>query len=114
MLYLSLLAIPALYVMLLRRSIFQKKKRIRAKQKRLHKDVKDQIYHNFFEYIGNCIIDQNYQGIPMEFKPDTSHIQPERRVLADLEFKNRDMDTIDDAELVEDYIRSLELRLELH
>ncbi|OJJ82561.1 uncharacterized protein ASPGLDRAFT_1496032 [Aspergillus glaucus CBS 516.65] len=34
--------------------------------------------------------------------------------LADLEFKNRDADTIDDKEFLEDRIRSLELRLELH
>jgi hypothetical protein len=32
----------------------------------------------------------------------------------DLEFKNRDADTVDDAELLEDRIRSLELRLHLH
>lgn len=39
---------------------------------------------------------------------------PERQALADLEFKNRDMDAIDDAELIEDRIRSLELRLALY
>ncbi|CRL23492.1 Protein of unknown function DUF3435 [Penicillium camemberti] len=72
------------------------------------------MYDNFFEHVGNHIIDQNYQGIPVEFEPDISHIQPERKVLADLEFKNRDVDTVDDAEPVEDRIRSLELRLELH
>jgi hypothetical protein len=87
---------------------------VRAKRKKLHTDAKDKMYDNFFEHVGNHIIDQNYQGIPVEFEPDTSHIQPERKVLADLEFKNRDVDTVDDAELVEDRIRSLELRLELH
>lgn len=50
----------------------------------------------------------------MRFEPDTSHIQLERKALADLEFKNRDVDTVDDAELVEDRIRSVELRLEIH
>ncbi|KAJ5245744.1 beta-lactamase/transpeptidase-like protein [Penicillium chrysogenum] len=88
---------------------------VRAKREKLHTDAKDKMmYDNFFEHVGNHIIDQNYQGIPVEFEPDTSHIQPERKVLADLEFKNRDVDTVDDAELVEDRIRSLELRLELH
>jgi hypothetical protein len=48
------------------------------------------------------------------FEPDLSHIVPERKALADLEFKNRDVDKINDAELVEDRIRSLELRLALH
>ena len=50
----------------------------------------------------------------MKFEPDTSHIQPERKELADIEFKNRDVDTIEDAELIKDKIRSLELRLRLH
>lgn len=87
---------------------------VRAKRKKLHTDTKDKIYNNFFEHIRNHIIDQNYQGIPVEFEPDTSHIQPERKVLADLKFKNRDIDTVDNTELVKDRIRSLELRLELH
>ena len=34
--------------------------------------------------------------------------------LVELKFKNRDIDTIDDAELIEDRIQSLELRLKLH
>jgi len=39
---------------------------------------------------------------------------PERKALADLEFKNRDMDPISDAELPEDRICSLEMRLMLY
>lgn len=35
-------------------------------------------------------------------------------MLADLEFKNRDVDKVSDEELLEDRIRSLELRLTLH
>lgn len=35
-------------------------------------------------------------------------------MLADLEFKNRDVDKASDEELLEDRIRSLELRLTLH
>jgi Protein of unknown function (DUF3435) len=69
---------------------------------------------NFFENVGNHIIEQNYQGKPIEFEPDVSHVVPERKALTDLEFKNRDVDKIDDAELVEDRIQSLELRLALH
>jgi hypothetical protein len=44
---------------------------------------KDKMYDNFFEHVGNHIIDQNYQGIPVEFEPDTSHIQPERSLKLD-------------------------------
>lgn len=89
-------------------------KRIRAKRKKIHDDAKGKMRDDFFGNIGNHIIDQNHRGNPVKFEPDTSHIQPERKALADLEFKNRDVDTVDDAELVEDRIRSLELRLELH
>lgn len=35
-------------------------------------------------------------------------------MLADLEFKNRDVDKVSDEELLEDRIRSLELCLTLH
>ncbi|KAJ5102242.1 hypothetical protein NUU61_004464 [Penicillium alfredii] len=53
-------------------------------------------------------------GNPVKFDPDTLYIQPERKELAELEFKNRDVYNIDYAELIEDRIRSLELRLRLH
>lgn len=49
---------------------------VRAKRKKLHTDAKDKMYDNFFGHVGNHIIDQNYPGIPVEFEPDTSHIQP--------------------------------------
>lgn len=88
--------------------------RIRAKRKQLHEAAKKKARKEFFNNIGNVIIERNYHGDPITFKPDMFHIQPERKVLADLEFKNRDVDTIADDELVEDRIRSLELRLELH
>lgn len=45
----------------------------------------------------------------MKFEPDTLHIQPERKELADIEFKNRTADAIDDAELIEDRILSIQL-----
>lgn len=89
-------------------------KRVKARRKKIHEEAKERVRNDFFENIGNHIIDKNYQGNPVAFEPDTSHIQPERKELADLEFKNRDVDTIDDAELIEDRIRSLELRLRLH
>jgi hypothetical protein len=47
------------------------------------------------------------------FNPDLSHIQPERKDLADLEYKNRDIDNLDRITLIEERIRSLELRLQL-
>lgn len=89
-------------------------RKVKARRKKIHDEAKESVRNEFFENIGNHIIDQNYQGNPVEFEPDTSHIQPERKELADLEFKNRDVDTIDDTELIEDRIRSLDLRLRLH
>ncbi|KAJ5159861.1 uncharacterized protein N7482_006865 [Penicillium canariense] len=89
-------------------------RKIKARRKKIHEEAKARVRENFFENIGNHIIDQNYRASPVKFEPDTSHIQPERKELADIEFKNRDVDTIDDAELIEDRIRSLELRLRLH
>ena len=41
-------------------------------------------------------------------------MQPERTALAELEFKNRDIDDVDATQLIEDRIRSLELRLQLN
>ncbi|KAN0073509.1 FluG domain protein [Elaphomyces granulatus] len=63
---------------------------------------------NSFDNIGNHIIEQNYQGKPLKFEPDVSHVVPERKALTDLET------CIDDVESVEDRIQSLELRLALH
>ena len=87
---------------------------IRAKRKRLFRSAMNAQHKEFFDQVGNHIIEKNHQGIPIKYTADVSHIQPERRELAELEFKNRDADTIDDKELLEDRIRSLELRLELH
>lgn len=39
---------------------------------------------------------------------------PERKALIDLKFKNRDIDKINNAELIEDWIYSLELYLALY
>ncbi|KAB8256789.1 hypothetical protein BDV32DRAFT_152942 [Aspergillus pseudonomiae] len=96
------------------RSFKEAQNRVRAKRKKLHQSAKDEQYSQFFESIGNRIIEHNYQGEPIKFEYDTSHVVPERRALAELEFKNRDVDNINDAELVEDRIRSLELRIALH
>ncbi|EAW21814.1 FluG domain protein [Aspergillus fischeri NRRL 181] len=94
---------------------FQKAKhKVRAERKKLHKAAKEKQYEEFFEGVENHIIEGNYQGQPITFEPDTSHVVPERRALADLEFKNRDVDKVNDAELVEDRIQSLEMRLALH
>ncbi|PYI25427.1 hypothetical protein BP00DRAFT_490913 [Aspergillus indologenus CBS 114.80] len=88
--------------------------KIRSTRKTLYKSAKETKYKDFFENVGNTIIEQNFKGKPIEFKPDFSHILPERRMIAGLEFKNRDVNTVDDTELMEDRIRSLELRLALH
>ncbi|KAF7166244.1 hypothetical protein CNMCM5623_000001 [Aspergillus felis] len=89
-------------------------KRVRAERKKLHKMAKDEQHGNFFKNVGNRIVEGNYQGKPLTFEPDISHVVPERKALADLEFKNRDVDKISDSELLEDRIRSLEMRLALY
>ncbi|OGE55433.1 hypothetical protein PENARI_c004G04263 [Penicillium arizonense] len=86
---------------------------IRTHRKRLFNAAKKRNRDHFFDNIGNRIIEANHQGNPIKFNPDLSHIQPERKYLADLEFKNRDTDNLDRATLIEDRIRSLELRLQL-
>lgn len=90
------------------------KRKVKARRKRIYDEAKESVRIEFFENIGNYIIDQNYQGNPIKFEPDTSHIQPERKELAELEFKNRDVDAVNNAVLIKDRIRSLELRLRLH
>lgn len=89
-------------------------RQVRARRKKLHKAAKDEQHGNFFEHVGNRIVEGNYNGQPLTFEPDISHVVPERKALADLEFKNRDVDKISDAELLEDRIRSLEMRLALY
>ncbi|KAJ6076675.1 FluG domain protein [Penicillium canescens] len=88
--------------------------KIRTRRKQLERRAQKVARKEFFDSIGNRIIEQNQQGTPVTFIPDVSNIQPERIALAELEFKNRDVDTIDDTELIEDRIRSLELRLKLN
>ena len=88
--------------------------KIRTRRKQLERRAQKVARKEFFDSIGNRIIEQNQQGTPVTFTPDVSNIQPERIALAELEFKNRDVDTIDDTELIEDRIRSLELRLKLN
>ncbi|OJJ78467.1 uncharacterized protein ASPGLDRAFT_40770 [Aspergillus glaucus CBS 516.65] len=92
----------------------QAQNKVRVERKKLHQAAKDEQHKKFFENVGNHIIEQNYQGKSVSFEPDTSHVIPERKALADLEFKNRDVDKVNDAELVKDRIHSLELRLALH
>lgn len=87
---------------------------VRAKRKKLHKSAMDRQHKDFFANFGNQIIEQNYHGESIKFQPDLSHVVPLRTQLVEPEFKNRDVDAVDDAELLEDRIQSLELRLELH
>ncbi|KAL4870865.1 hypothetical protein BDV12DRAFT_184216 [Aspergillus spectabilis] len=90
------------------------KNEVRAKRKKLHKTTNEAQHNDFFSSIGNHIIEQNYQGELVCFKPDTFHVVLEKIALVDLEFKNRDADQINDAELVEDYICPLEMCLAPH
>lgn len=89
-------------------------KNVRAMRKKIHESAKKDAYREFFENVGNHIIEQNYQGKPTLVETNLSHIPAERKALADLEFQNRDVDTVTDIELMEDRIRSLEMRLVLH
>jgi Protein of unknown function (DUF3435) len=75
--------------------------------------AEDAKYKDFFNTVGDRIIEQNYQGKLIHFVPDVSSVLPGRRALADLEFKNRDANTVSDEQLLEDRIRSLEIRLAL-
>ncbi|CAI7628049.1 unnamed protein product [Penicillium manginii] len=63
---------------------------IRTHRKRLYNSKKRKVRQDFFENVGNDIIAANRQGKPVTFTADVSHIQPERKELAELEFKNRD------------------------
>lgn len=85
----------------------------RTIRKRLHKKEKDKTYKEHFDNVGDTIIEKNYRGEDTTYEPDTSSILPERKALAALEFQNRDVNAVPDEELVEDRIRSLELRLTL-
>lgn len=86
---------------------------IRTHRKRLYNSKKKEVRSDFFDNIGNAIIAANREGKPITFTADVSHIQPERKELADLEFKNRETDDLTPETLLEDRIRSLELRLQL-
>ena len=88
--------------------------KVRAKRKKLYTSAKDMQYNEFFENIGNQIIENNYQGGTIRFEPDISYIVPERTILAELEFKNRYIDNINDTDLVENRVYFLELRLASH
>ena len=71
------------------------------------------MYEEYFNNVGNTIIEANYQGNPVSFDPNLSTL-PENRALGDLEFKNRDASDVSDEELLEDRIQSLEMRLSLY
>ncbi|KAF3394006.1 hypothetical protein F1880_005516 [Penicillium rolfsii] len=88
--------------------------KIKSRRKKLCDSAKSDARTEFFREIGNRIIESNHIGEQIKFNPDDSRIQPERIALANLEFQNRDADTINDALLVQDRIRSLDLRLELN
>ncbi|KAJ5084902.1 hypothetical protein NUU61_009481 [Penicillium alfredii] len=88
--------------------------KIKSRRKKLCDSAKSNARADFFRQVGNRIIESNHLGEQIKFTSDTGRIQPERITLANLEFQNRDADKIDDDELTQNRIRSLELRLELH
>ncbi|KAJ6115235.1 hypothetical protein N7486_001013 [Penicillium sp. IBT 16267x] len=86
----------------------------KARRRRLCHKALVAVRREFFEQVGNQTIESNAAGKPIDYTPDTSGAQPERLALAALEFQNRDVNEIDDDQLIEDRILSLELRLELN
>jgi hypothetical protein len=86
----------------------------RTYRKRLFEAKRKEKRESFFSDIGNRIIEGNHQGNPITFNADLSHMQPQRTALAELEFKNRETDKVDTDSLIQDRIRSLEMRLELN
>lgn len=91
----------------------QRCNKVRTTRRRLLKETGDKAYKDHFDNIGDIIIEMNYSGEGCPYDPDTSSILPERKALAAIEFKNRDVNTVPDEELVEDRIKSLDLRLTL-
>jgi hypothetical protein len=85
----------------------------RTYRKRLFEARRKEKRESFFSDIGNRIMEGNHQGNPIKFNADLSHMQPHRTALAELEFKNRETDKVDIDSLIQDRIRSLEMRLEL-
>ncbi|KAJ5661146.1 uncharacterized protein N7484_000518 [Penicillium longicatenatum] len=55
----------------------------------------------------------NLKGKPIDNRPNKNQIQPKRIAFANIKIKNRDGGRKEDNELVEECIRSLEMRLEM-
>ncbi|OJD22769.1 hypothetical protein ACJ73_05881 [Blastomyces percursus] len=72
----------------------QRCNKIRTTRRRLLKETGDKAYKDHFENIGDIIIEMNYSGEGCPYDPDTSSILPERKALAAIEFKNRDVNTV--------------------
>lgn len=83
-----------------------------ARRRHLHRKKLDSVREEFFKSVGDQIIAGNAAGKPVQYEYDISAIQPERLELGELEFKNKDCEDNDD-ELLEDRIRSLEMRLKM-
>jgi hypothetical protein len=64
--------------------------------------MKPDVYYYTKDKIIN--VNANFQGKPLFFGPKHSTVLPERKALADLEFKNRDASAVSDEELWEDRI----------
>ncbi|OJD09711.1 hypothetical protein AJ78_08965 [Emergomyces pasteurianus Ep9510] len=77
-------------------------------------DAYEQLCRQFFENVGNTIIENNYHERAITFESNTSSVLPERKALTALEFKNRDVSAVSDEQLVKDCIQSLELCLALN
>jgi hypothetical protein len=88
--------------------------KIKSRRKKLCDSAKSENRAEFFREIGNRIIESNHFGEQIKFTQDDSRVPPERTALAKLEFQNRDVDKINDALLIQDRIKSLDLRLGLN
>ncbi|KAL2360537.1 hypothetical protein RJZ56_006600 [Blastomyces dermatitidis] len=75
----------------------QRCNKVRTTRRLLLKETGDKAYQDHFDNIGDIIIEMNYSG----------------EALVAIEFQNRDVNTVPDEELMEDRIKSLDLRLTL-
>lgn len=62
--------------------------KVRSTREKLLKQKMKEVYHEFFDTVGDTIIEKNYQGEAINFEPDASSILPERKALAAIEFQN--------------------------
>jgi len=77
-------------------------RRVRAKRKQLEKRAADETYQEYFDNVGNQIIDANFQGKPLCFGPKHSTVLKaveERKLGGGRKTRYDNRDTLFDAEM---------------